>query len=221
MSAVEALLAALALGASGYAICAALFPPGALEEEERWAYSFVFAISAAALGGLLVQLFFDLGRGAWVAIAVATTLGAAAVAWRRRGWRRPSARKAARRLPAGALWALGFGAAAAIACGAVAIATSGVREQHSRQRFASLWAVPHGERVEAGVWNHGGPARYELAVSSAGKPVERLQLHLGPDQHWSALLGPGVSVLSGETTIVLYHGRLAYRSVALNPVGGG
>jgi hypothetical protein len=215
------LLGALVLATTGYAVCAALFPPGALEDEDRWVYSFVFSIAAAAIGGLALQLLFDLGRGAWATIAALIAIGASASAWQRRRAvpRRP--RRAGGRSLKGAFWAVGFLVAAAIGGVAIAVATSGVHEQQSRQRFASLWAVPSGERVEAGVWNHGAPARYRLEVRSGGRPVESRQLRLAPNQRWSALLGPAVSASGPETMITLYHGRVPYRSVELNPASGG
>lgn len=217
-----ALLGVLVLATTGYAICAALFPPGTLEDEDRWVYAFVFSIAAATLGGVTLQLLFDLGRGTWLAVAALATLGAGAVAWQRRGSAPRTPRKTGGRSLRGALWTIGFLAAAvAIGCIAIVVATNGVHEQQSRQRFASLWAAPSGERVEAGVWNHGAPVRYRLEVRSDGRPVESRQLHLAPNQHWSTLLGPAVSASDPETLITLYHGRVPYRSIELNPTSGG
>jgi len=210
------------LATTGYAIGAALFPPGTLEREDRWIYSFVLSVSAAALGGLAFQLLVDLSRGAWAAIAMSITLCASAVAWRRRFQPQlDEARRTPARPQAGVLWAITFLAALTIGGVAIAVAAGGVHEQQSRQRFASLWAVPGDGRIEAGVWNHGGPARYRLEVRSDGKPIESLRLRLAPDQHWRVLLGPAASESDSDVLITLYHGRIPYRSVELRPASLG
>ena len=71
------------LAAPGMAIAAAVFPSRNVELEDRIVYSFVFSISAAALGGLLVQIALGLGRSAWLCLLVVIVLAASAVAQRR------------------------------------------------------------------------------------------------------------------------------------------
>ena len=210
------LLAPLVLGAIGYSITAALFPPGATRREDRYVYAFVFSVSAAALGGLLVQLVVDLDRDAWIAISAIVAFGASAIAARRRQTLPiPRRRPVPLRAPPGALWAVGFLAALAIAGGALAIATDGVREQQSRQRFASLWALPVGTGVETGVWNHGGPTTYRLDVSNRGETLESLRLRLAPNQRWSKRLETSIVGRTGTLLLTLYQGALPYRSVEL------
>jgi hypothetical protein len=206
----------LVLAASGYALCAALFPPGAIERSDRVAYSFVFAVAAAAVGGLLLQFAVDLDRWAWFLLLAGIDVLAAAIAWRRRvstpirGYNTPLM------LPADPIWAACFLAALAIAGGAVAIAVKGVHEQQSRQRFASLWAVPVDGGVEAGVWNHAGPSDYLLEVASDGQTIERLRLQLPPGGRWRQMLGPGVSSTTPSLLLTLYRDSVAYRKVELN-----
>jgi hypothetical protein len=219
-------LAPLVLAAPGYAISAALFPPGAAGREELVVYTFVFSISASALGGLALQVFLGLDRTAWLVLLVVLTLAASTVAQARRGALPiQHAFEPAFRGPAGALWAVALLAALAIAGGAIGIGAEGVREQLSRQRFASLWAVPTGADagsagVKLGVLNHGGPATYRLEVRGVGEIVERRRLRLAPDQLWEARLDPEVIPNSGPLLVTLYHGLTPYRSVELN-IGEG
>jgi hypothetical protein len=209
----------LVLAVSGYALSAALFPPATIEAGDRVVYSFVFALSAAALGGLLVQFAVDLDRWAWFTLLAAIVIGASAIAQRRR-LSMPIQRSAAPlALPAGIFWAICFLAATALAAGAVAIAVGGVHQQQGRQRFVSLWAIPVGDGIEAGVWNHGAPARYRLDVSSGGRTLERLKVRLSPGGRWNQMLGSHVSSASSELLMTLYRDSIPYRRVELDISG--
>lgn len=206
----------LVLAVSGYTLSAALFPPATIEVGDRVVYSFVFALSAAALGGLLLHFAVDLDRWAWFLLLAAIVLSASAIAqWRRRSMpiQRPTATPG---LPAGTLWAICFLTAMAIAAGAVTIAVGGVHEQQSRQRFVSLWAIPVGDGVEAGIWNHGRPGRYRLDVSSGGRTLERLKIRLPPGGRWKRMLGPRVSSATSGLLLILYRDSIPYRSVDLD-----
>jgi hypothetical protein len=204
------------LAATGYAVTAALFPPRAIEAEDRYIYSFVLSISGAALTGLLLQVFVRLDREAWITLLVLIVLAASAVAqWRRT--RLPIQRSAGRamQLPAGPLWALGFLVALAIAGASIGVAVSGVHEQQGRQRFASLWALPVAGGIEAGVWNHGARSAFRLDLSSDGQTLVSRRLHLSPGERWSsrfAAASPGAPTL----VLTLYQGALPYRTVELN-----
>jgi hypothetical protein len=218
-----AVLAPLVLVAPGYAIAAALFPPASIRSLDRVVYTFVFSLSAASLGGLALQLVLDLDRAVWLALLVLITLAASAVAHSRRaappigqiGIARAS------RLPRSPLWAIAFLAALTIAAGAIAVAAGGVHEQQSRQRFASLWALP-GQTVtgatwiETGVWNHGGPARFGLEISGDGQAIFSRRLQLAPNERWRAKLRPEVSPDTKVLTVTLKHGSRPYRSLELS-----
>jgi hypothetical protein len=206
----------LVLAAVGYAVSAALFPPGTIERSDRAVYSFVFALSAAAVGGLLLQFAVDLDRWAWFLLLAGIDFVACAIAWRRISM--PIRGYSAIRLPAGPIWAACFLAALTIAGAAVVIAVRGVHEQQSRQRFASLWALPVDGGIEAGVWNHAGPSSYLLDVSSDGRTIERLKLRLPPGGRWRQMLGPGVSAATPSLLLTLRRSAVAYPapSVELN-----
>lgn len=220
-----ATLAPLVLLVPGYALAAALFPPGTLDHEDRVVYSFALSVSSAALGGLTLQVVLGLGRGTWLGLLIGVTLAASAVARARRNalpiqtTPTPPARP-----PAELLWLLAFLAALAVAGGAIVVAAHGVRQQQSEQRFASLWAVPAKAsggpaRVIVGVWNHGGPASYRLKVSVGGKLIQTLRLRLHPNQRWHTTLTPRSTPGARPLRMTLFHGATAYRSVELG-IGG-
>jgi hypothetical protein len=214
-------LAPLAIALPGYALVAALFPPGTLAPSDRFVHAFVFCISAAALGGLLLQLAVDLDRTVWIAIMASVSLVGSAAAWRRRQALPIQYEAGLRRPPPGAAWGLAFLLAIAGGAAAIAIAGDGVREQQSRQVFTSLWAVPSTEPggtgpVVVGVVNHGGPATFDLEVSAAGEVVQRLPVRLGRNREWRRQLPPPVDSNTKSLRIGLVHGSVPYRSVELN-----
>lgn len=208
----------------GYAIAAALFSPGEIPRSDRAVYTFVFGIAAAALGGLIVQVFLGLSSWVWLGLLVGVTVAAGVVARRRRAADPdPPARRPLPRPPAGAAWAVALAVAVAASGVAVAIAVQGLREQRSRQVFASFWAspVPPGEESSAphsplrvGVWNHGGPSAYSIEVTEAGSPVETVPIHL-EDERWEGTL-PGVDSRAGAVVITLLREGRPYRRLRLN-----
>lgn len=217
-----ALVWPLALLLPGYAISAALFPPGGLPRGDRVIYAFVFCISAAVLGMLVLQLVLDVRRTAWICLLLGVTLGGVAIAWRRR---RAAPVQAATggglRLPAGPFWALGFLVATVLAAFSVAVASDGVREQQSRQVFASLWAVPTGAPdsdapVRVGILNHGGPTSYTLEVRTEGELVESFPVRLGDRQQWQRTLPSPVTSSTPALNIALVRDGERYRTVELN-----
>lgn len=215
------LLGPLALALPGYAIAAALFPPGAVQRGDRFVYAFVFSVSAAVLGMLVLQLVIDVHRTAWVCLLLAITLASAAIAWRRRrGLPIPAARPAARP-PGGAVWILACLAAVGLAFGAIALASEGVRKQQAQQAFASLWAVPTGgpksdKPVRVGVFNHGGPASFRLEVKIEDEPVASIPVRLGDRQEWRQTLPPPVTSSSPSLNVALVSRSERYRTVELN-----
>lgn len=227
-------LAPLALALPGYAVSSILFPSGTLPAAERCLYVFVFSLSTAAIGGMVVQLGFALDRGLWALLEVAVTLVAVGIALRRRsrlsiqlrGAGRPRADEPRRSARPMALAAVGFALAAGLALFAVSSASHGVQRQRARQVFASLWAVPAGGEVgepvpvRVGVWNHGAPASYRLQVSAAEQVLEQVPIRLGSRQKWERKLTPPPDAASGDLELTLFHGFAPYRSVVLN-IGEG
>lgn len=215
------LVGPLVLVLPGYALAAALFPPGTVSRGERLVHTFVLSIAAVAIGGVLLQLAFDLHRTVFTLLELSVTLAAAGVAVMRRSRlpiqpeARPAPRVGRQSLPL----ALGYLAAAAIAVVAVASASQGVREQQSRQVFASLWAVPdraEPARVRVGVVDHGGPTSFRLEVSGPEGPLAQIPVRLGEGTTWEETLPPAVGAGAENLVLTLFQGRTPYRSVELN-----
>ena len=197
------LLAPFVLIVPGYALAAAMFPPGRLPAVERFVYSIVLSVAVATIGGLAWQAPFPLGEASWTAILTVTTLAGCLVAWRRRkalyrakGRFRPvaaDAPAASLKLPkVGVPTALAFLLAAVIAAGAVAVASQGLRDARAESHFTTLWIVPASEHgaAEVGIENHQGAVHdYRLEVSQ------------------------------GSTTVTIWRGRLGARGKKLLPVG--
>lgn len=78
--------AVLLLCAPGYALTAALFPPGSVTGAVRLLSCVLLAIATLATGSVLVHATtVPLGRPAWTTLALAVTAAACVVAFRRRG----------------------------------------------------------------------------------------------------------------------------------------
>jgi hypothetical protein len=222
-----AVLAPFVLVVPGYAIAAALFHPGGIRGLDRVVYSFVFSISAAALGGLALQLVLGLDRVAWLTLLTLITLAASAVAQARRATLpiQRAGRAPSLRLPTGPAWAIAL-LALAITAGAIAIATQGVHEQQSRQRFASLWALPGQTEAGApwlktGVWNHGGSVEYRLEISGDGQTIYSRRLRLAPNERWSAKLRPAIPPGTDVLVVALKRRSATYRDLELSVAGAG
>ena len=225
------ILSPLVLALPGYAVSAALFPPGTLPGGDRAIQTFVFSVSTTALGSLILQLAFDMHQAAWIALTVVVTLLGSLIALRRRhssrlqnprrqdeaGWGRL-------RPPVLAIVLL------LVAAGggglAVSIAAQGVYDQEARQSFASLWAAPAEPGgsldgpLDVGVWNHGGPSEYRLEVERGGELRGNFKISLDSSGTWSRRLNPRLIKGRGPLLINLFAGVIKYRSVELD-IGAG
>ncbi|MFI5025416.1 MAG: hypothetical protein ACHQCI_01515, partial [Solirubrobacterales bacterium] len=210
-------LVPLVLVLPGYAISVAMFGPGAVSRGERFVYTLALSVATAALGGLLWQLFFGLGRLAWAFLMVATVLVAARVARRRRLPRlsRPSRRSFRLGLPT----ALAMLASLVLAVVAVDTAVKGLHDQRAEANFSSLWVVPEGpsgDSVEIGVWNHQGDVHtYLLSVERGGAALWRWEGRLGSQKRAQVALDPTQIAGSGELRVSLYRDGVLYRRTEL------
>jgi hypothetical protein len=213
------LLVPLVLVLPGYALAAALFPPGTISGEERLVYVFALSVGAASLAGLLWQLAFDLEQATWVLVLVAVTLAAAAVAQRRRAISRvPSTASQLPPLPKlGAATGLALLAAVALTVLAVRSATAGLQEQRSESHFSALWAVPTDPGgLETGVSNHQGAVhRFNLLVERKGVFLRGWKGRLGATQSESFSLDQSQLSGSGPVTVSLYRDGELYRRVEI------
>lgn len=209
----------------GYALSAALFPPGTLSLGERLVYSIALSVGAAVLAGLLWQFAFVLNRTSWALLLAAVTLAGCAIAQRRRTLVRELQR--ARRssdgaspwprldLPTAATVLVGFAAAVV----AVVIAVNGLQEQRAESHFSALWVVPQApasEAVEIGVLNHqGAPHTYRVELRAAGRTVDLWHGRLASRANKRVLLAPGAVPAGRELVVSLFRDGALYRRVTM------
>jgi uncharacterized membrane protein len=214
----------------GYALAAAVAPPGTLSRSERAVYVVVLSVSAAALGGLVWQFAFDLGRETWALILASITLAGCAIAQRRRARQRPIRDRKQPRAPRAsrersrlsqlelptALTVL-IGVAAAIV--AIVIAVDGLQDQRAESNFSALWVVPpspNSKAVEVSILNHQDAAHaYRLEVEADGKEIQDWQGRIGARGRKRVLLGPAMVPPGTQLAISLYRDGLPYRRTEL------
>jgi uncharacterized membrane protein len=187
------LLAPFVLILPGYALAAAMFRPGRLPAGERFIYSIVLSVGVAAAGGLAWQAPFPLGEASWTVILGVTILISCFIARRRREAFHRSQGRPRTAAAAAPKWrlklpkidvptALAFLLAAAIAAGAVAVASEGLRDARAESHFTTLWIAPGPEQgtAEVGIENHQGAVHdYRLDVSQGGTTVATWRGRLG------------------------------------------
>ena len=221
----------LVLVLPGYAISAALLPPGSISRELRLALTLALSVCAAALGGVVFQVFLGLGRGAFVFLLAAETLAASAIALRGRDRSKPPAVPGPRlsRLPKWSIVA--FAAALALCIASISIASSGADKQLAKDRFSALWLLPRGTPgtppagtpVQVGVENHEGETTaYELRVTQSGAPVREWRFALEQGEEWDAKLTYEDVARSAPIVAQLFKDGRPYRRVAVEllPAGG-
>ncbi|MDX6609630.1 MAG: hypothetical protein QOF85_1555 [Solirubrobacterales bacterium] len=210
----------------GYALVAAVSPPGTLSRGERAVHTVALSVSAAALGGLVWQFAFVLSREAWAVLLTSITLAGCAIAQRRRTRQTPIREQNRPRPPRAspgdsrlsrielptALTAL-IGVAAAIA--AIVIAVDGLQEQRAESHFSALWVVPpkpNSDAVEVGILNHQGAAHeYRLEVKASGREIQDWQGRIDSHGRKRLLLGPGTVPPGARVVISLYRDGVLYR----------
>lgn len=207
----------------GYAISAAMFPPGTIARSERLVYTVCLSVGAAALGGLLWQLFFDLNRGTWAFLLVTITLVAVGIAQRRRVSRSSSPTERIPLLPRmGLPTVLAMLAATVLTVVAVDTASDGLREQRAEARFTALWIVPgkSAGSVEVGIWNHQAAVHtYRLILERDGTTQEQWRGRLGAHENEQVELGPADLSGTGPLTVSLYKDGALYRRTELQAGG--
>lgn len=185
------LLLPLAFAIPGYALAAALFPPGQIPASERAVYVIALGIAAAALSGILVQLVFSLDRMAWALTLSGLTLAAGAVAAARRREDRPWAE-----VELNPVAVVLLVMALAMAAWAAANATNRARDELGDAHFTELWLLPSAgsapgasKRVSIGVSNHEGrTTSYQVNLTLGGVPLRNWTVRLGEGQAWTTSL---------------------------------
>lgn len=222
-------LVATVLVLPGYALAAAMFPPNTLPRAERVLYVAALSVAAVALGGLLWQLAFPLGRVAWACVLSAITLAACGIAQLRRGAAAPiqdgshsppPSRADRRRLSRADLpTAIAVAVAVAATITAVAIASEGLREQRAESHFSALWIAPRARApkgIEVAIDNHQGAVReYRLTVSADGREIESWRGKLGARKRKALVLAPGTFRSGARLVADLYRDGALYRRTEL------
>lgn len=217
----------LALFLPGYAVAAALFPPGFVTRDERAVFVVAFGIVASALGGLLLQVFARLDRASWLVLLLVIALGACAVAlWQRRelpGGPAPAPRwRLPRPDPVVAVAAI---AAALVAAGALAIASGGAERKLDGTHFSALWLTPRESgpgtlrgALSVGVQNHeAGESGYRLQLAQDGTTIRQWRFRLPQGQIWQMPIPAAEIEGTGPVVALLFRHDRPYRRVAIEP----
>lgn len=155
---------------------------------ERVAIAAGLALSVPVLGGLALQeAGVSLHRVAWASLLAGVTLVGDAILMARGGVIYPAtAGKRSMTWPQAKLHVVIFGAAVAVAAGAVTLASIGATTQHY-PGFTQLWLSVHGGAVTAslGVSNQQGSTKqYRLILLRKGRASETWNLTLSNGQVW-------------------------------------
>ena len=211
----------LVLFVPGYALTAALFPPGTLGTVERVLFSVALSLVCTMLGSLaLYWLHVTLRPVTWALLLAAVTYYASLIAWLRR-------RSIGSALPAlnlnlaqtGMLGLAGLAVVAALALARVPSSPAGL------QGYTVLWilptdgAEPPGVRVGISSMEF-APARYRLLVTVDGQPMDEwAAIKLGPGESWEEFVPLSVQMAKpGKIEATLYrldNPSVVYRQVSL------
>lgn len=211
-----ALFLPLVLFVPGYAVAAALFPPGFVTRDERAALAVAFSVGVWALIGLVLQIFIDLDRGTWLGMLLLITSTGVVIAQMRRE-ALPDA-MALREGPYSTINPLAmaaFVAAIAIAALSIAVASGGQERELDRARFSGFWIAPvEGATAEisVGVQNHENRAiEYRLVVSTKGRTIDDWHITLEDEATWSNRVPADEA--EGPVLASLYRDGHLYRRV--------
>lgn len=219
----DAVLLLLVLALPGYALAAAFFQPGSIPAAERTVYVIALSVAVTGLGGLLVQVLFDLDRGVWVALLLIATVTSAWIARRRREllpFESSSPRFEAPGVSPLAVVATAL--AIGIVAGAFSIAVSSTRDSRAAAHFAELWLLPRPggdptERtVSIGVRNHEGRAvSFRLQAARGTEILATRTVRLDRGETWqTSLRTPPPTATMPLRVALLREGRV-YREAFL------
>jgi uncharacterized membrane protein len=206
----------------GYALAAALFPPGSISAGLRAVYGLALSFAACALAGVVAQLVVGLDRTSWAVLLFVVTVAACAAALRRRENPPGEPLRPLFDVPGvNPLAAVAVLAAIAIASWAFSIASNGAHEQHDEARFAALWALPQqgaagAGRVTIGVSNHEGrPTEFQVRVTQRGRLLSGWRVPLGDGRRWQASLPAAAISEAAPLLVTLLKDGQVYRRTYL------
>jgi uncharacterized membrane protein len=215
----------LVIALPGYALAAALFPPGSIPVAERTVYVVAVSIALAGLGGVLTQIFFDLDRGLFIAPLLTVTLAACWIAQRRRELL--PFENASPRFELPGVNPFGIVAmlvAVGIAGGAFSTAVHSMRDSRGDAHFTALWVLPEGgggtgASVSIGIGNHEGrPVSFGLRATRGREALIRRQVRLARGERWeTSVRAPAASDARPLRVALIRSGRV-YREAFLRSV---
>lgn len=219
------------LALPGYALHAGLFPSREIPLLDRSLLVLALSISATALGALLVQLVFDLGRLSWALLLAAVTWAGCAWAVRRRKVVRSDAapasrpprlrrgRRAGASAPIGALGTLALLASVGVAVAAIAVAVGGAQERSTVQ-FAELSVIRPkiaglpADQIDLEVQNEERRAHdYLVRLRRVDGAPREWSLSLDPGASWQQSLPLSTVPGEGRVRVALYREGDLYRRV--------
>jgi uncharacterized membrane protein len=209
----------LVLFVPGYAVAAALFPPGFVTRDERAALTIAFSVGVWALIGLVLQIFINLDRGVWLAMLVFVTFAGVVLAQMRREGLSGTAPVEGRALATiNPLAVVAIVAAVAIAAVSIVVASGGQERELDRARFSGFWITPvrgtgdPAAEISVGVQNHQDQTtEYRLIVTTRGRTIDEWRLTLEDEETWSNQVPADEA--EGPVLASLYRDGRLYRRV--------
>lgn len=214
------LLVPLVLLLPGYALAANLFRPGTVGASERLVYSLALSIAVTALGGLLTQIVFSLGRDVWAVLLCLITICAAVRAL----LEQPRPDSGRLRIP----WALlpaviVFALSGVLVAFAIVSADHGLRDAQAKIRFTSFWLLPSKAgattaNLSVGLRSHeGAPTSYVLRLSREGRPLLTRTLELNTSEEWEGSLSLSTTPTDSPVIAKLSREGIPYRHLEVTP----
>jgi uncharacterized membrane protein len=212
------LLLPLVLALPGYALAANFFAPATIGASERLVYTVALSIATTAIGGLLTQIAFGLGRDLWAVLLVLVTVCASVRMMR--GQPRitsPRLRAPWAMLPA----ALVFLLAGLVAALAILSADHGLHDAQAKIRFTSFWLLPGkataaSEGLSVGLRSHEGtPTNYTLRLSQEGRPFLTRTVSLHTGEVWERSLSLSATAADAPVIATLSREGIPYRRLSV------
>lgn len=220
-----AILLPLVLILPGYALAAALFPPGSIPAAERTVYIVALSMAVTGLGSVLAQIVFNLDRGLWIALLFTATVAGCWVAqWKRDLLPLENASPHLELPRPNPLAVVAVVLAIGVAAGAFSIAVGSTRDSRAENHYTELWVLPHPgteggpgrSAISIGIGNHEGhPNTFRLLAAQSGKIVGSWTVHLARSEHWQTSLRAPAPAPTAPLRVTLQQNGRIIREVFL------
>ena len=226
----------------GFAVAAALIPPGSLDPSRRVTIGLVSGVALTVIGGMFLNVLPPgLTAASWVVMNLIATIVALVVA-NARGHIVPANSVASARVAAGrltgliehpsevratvripSLAALCIGLAVVLAVTSLSIARSGAIQADQAQAFTEFWVTSSPTQpgqIELGIRSHETePVEYTVKVDAGGRPVTTIDnITLAPGEEWTGTVTiPTPTPTSPVHAVLTKSGDTTpYRELTLN-----